>query len=230
MVARAAARELLARLSRAAISSGTIVDLAAGTGILSRCLLEKGFRVWGVDLSEDMLRVARAEARRAKLVTGSLWSAELPSCVAVAAVGEAFCYAADPVAGLPALEERLAAIHRALAPRGLLLFDVAGPGRSGAEGSRRSFWSFDGDYLGVEEQENRADRVLSRTITLFLPEGDRFRRVRETHRLCLYAPEDVGGLLTKVGFDWDELQRYDDFELPPGWHAFAAQRSRRALA
>src|SRR5919197_2484841 len=89
MVARAAARELMARLSRSGISSGTVVDLAAGSGILSRALIEKGFALWGVDISEDMLRIARAEAPGATFVNGSLWSVDLPLGVAaVAAVGE----------------------------------------------------------------------------------------------------------------------------------------------
>jgi aminoglycoside 6'-N-acetyltransferase I len=225
MVARAAARELLARLSRAGISSGTIVDLAAGSGILSRGAVAAGFDVWGVDLSEDMLRIARAEASAATFVAGSLWSVNLPPCVAVAAAGEAFSYAADPVADPPALEERLAATHRALAPGGLLLFDVAGPGRSGPDGSRRVFWTHGQAHIGVEEHEDRAERRLTRAITLFVPEGDRFRRTQETHSLRLYAPEDVGASLTRIGFAWERLHRYDDFEFPPGWHAYAAVKT-----
>ena len=228
MVARAASRELLARLARAGVRSGTVVDLAAGSGILSRAMLEAGFAVHGVDLSENMLRLARAEAPAATFVHGSLWNAGIPVCVAVTAIGEAFSYAADPTASRDALAARLAAIHAALVPGGLLLFDVAGPGRSGPSGMRRAFWSHADVHLGIEEHETAG--TLSRAITLFVPEGGRYRRVQEMHTLRLYTPEDIEQLLSATGFIWERLRAYDDFEPPPGWHAFAATKGGRADA
>jgi len=222
MIARTTARELLTRLSRAGISNGRICDLAAGTGILSGAIVDVGFEAFGVELSEDMLRIARSEVPSASFLHASLWDAELPSCAAVAAVGEAFSYAADPAASLAALETRLSSIHRALAPGGLLLFDVAAPGRSGPTGVRRSFWSGDGAYLGLEERKDVTAPQLTRAITIFLPQGELYRKVEETHVLRLYAPEDVEALLTRVGFEWQSLRRYDDFELLPGWNAYAA--------
>lgn len=224
MVARAAARELLDRLSRTGASSGTIVDLASGSGILSRAALDAGFDVWGVDISEDMVRLARSEASAARFEVGSLWSAELPACVAVAAVGEAFSYATDATASLSALEARLSAIHHALAPGGLLLFDVAGPGRSGPSASRRSFWSGSGAYIGLEEQEDPLGRCVLRRISVFVPEGELFRRVEEKHVLRTYAPDEIEALLARTGFTWQRLNRYADFELAPGWHAYAATK------
>jgi SAM-dependent methyltransferase len=224
MVARAAARELLSRLSRAGISSGLVCDLAAGTGILSRAAVEGGFDVLGVDLSDDMLQIARGEAPNASFVRASLWDAELPACVAVAAVGEAFSYAADPRVNLSLLDGRLRSIHRALAPGGLFLFDVAGPGRSRPTGTRRAFWSGDGAYLGLEEYEDRTLERLTRTITMFLPSGQLYRKVVETHVLRLYQPDRIEGLLTRCGFEWERLSAYADFQLLPGWHAFLATK------
>jgi SAM-dependent methyltransferase len=221
--AEGAARVLLARLAGAGLTQGTVVDLAAGSGILARRVTEAGYQAWGVDLSEDMLRIARVEAPTATIVRGSLWSADLPRCVAVTAVGEAFCYAADPAAGRAALGTRLAAIHDTLVPGGLLVFDVAGPGRSGPTGVRRVFRALDGAYLGLEEREEE-DREATRTISLFLPRGPLFAKAEETHVLRLYSPEDVESLLARAGFSSERLPGYDGFEVGPGWHAFAAVR------
>lgn len=228
MVARAAARELLRRLRARGRPAGTVVDLAAGSGILCRAVVEAGFDAWGVDLSEPMLRLARAEAPGATFVRASLWDVALPPCVAACAIGEAFSYAADETAGLPALRTRLAAIARALEPGGLLLFDVAGSGRSGPEGLRRGFWSFGGAYLGLEERE--AGRDLERRITQFVPEGGAFRRVEETHALRLYTPAEIEAALDEAGFAWERLSGYDDFVLPPGWHAWVARSSSAAAS
>lgn len=221
MTARAAARELILRLKAAGVTGGRVVELAAGSGILSRAVTEAGFDAWGVDISPDMLGIARAEAPRATFMQGSLWSVELPACVAVTAVGEAFSYAADPAAGSAALASRLAAIHRALAPGGLLLFDVAGPGRSGPSGARRSFWAREDACLGLSEHEH-PDGRLERAITVFTRQGALFRREEETHLLRLYSPDAVAELLQRAGFSCERLPGYDDFTTGPAWHAFAA--------
>jgi aminoglycoside 6'-N-acetyltransferase I len=221
-IAEGAARELLARLARAGRSGGTVVDLAAGSGILSRRVTEAGFAAWGVDVSPDMLRIAREETPRATFVAGSLWSAELPRAVAVAAVGEAFCYAVSAPPGPDSLAERLATIHERLEPGGLLLFDVAGPGRSGPGGARRSFWSGRGGFLGLEEREE-GDRLV-RVLNVFAPRGGLFRRHEETHVLRLYDPRAVEQLLERTGFAWERLPAYDGASAGAGWHAFAAFR------
>src|SRR3989344_5691712 len=41
-----------------------VLDLSCGTGNYALALAQRGFRVVGVDVSEPMLRVARAKARR----------------------------------------------------------------------------------------------------------------------------------------------------------------------
>lgn len=219
-VARAAARELLSRLSRAGLRSGTVLDLAAGSGILSRAAADAGFDALGVDVSEDMLSIARAECDKARFVRASLWSFPLEPCVAVAAIGEAMSYATDAEGGPQAFERLLGSIFRALAPGGLLLFDVAGPGRSGSTGCRRGFWTVGDASIGLVEREH--ERTLRRAIHLFVPEGDAHRCVREEHVLHLYAPELVESALRQVGFAWERLPGYDGVELAPGWNAFAA--------
>lgn len=228
-VARAAAGELLARLAAAGIASGRVVDLAAGSGILSRRMVDAGFEAFGVDQSAAMLRLARAVVPEATLVRDSLWSASLPGgpggLVAVAAVGEAFSYAAEPAAGPSGLRGRLASIHRSLAPGGLVLFDVAGPGRSGPAGVRERCFRCGGGLLRLEEREDRAAGTLVREITTFTPFGRLYRRTDETHRLTLYDPERVEALLADAGFAWQRLSRYGETEFHPGWHGFAAWKT-----
>ncbi|WP_428267378.1 GNAT family N-acetyltransferase [Haliangium sp.] len=234
MVAEAAADELLARLSARGVHSGTVVDLAAGSGILSRRAVNAGFDAWGVDISPDMLAIARAEVPGATFVRGSLWDQALPPCVAAAAVGEAFCYRAGPdeEMSIDALSERLAAIRAALAPGGLLLFDVAGPGRGGAASDAGSapasvagrYWTLGEVSVGVNVHEDGERQRLTRTIDTFLPAGPSWRRSREQHWLQLYRPEDVEAALTRAGFAVELLCGYGSWRLSLGWHGFAAVR------
>ena len=62
-------------------SPGSLVDLGCGTGRLGRYFTGKGFKVLGVDLSEEMLKAARAagnagEFLHRSLLDESLWPGE----------------------------------------------------------------------------------------------------------------------------------------------------------
>jgi SAM-dependent methyltransferase len=48
-------------LERGAPRAGLALDIGCGPGVYTRPLLDRGWRVWGVDLSHRMLQVARAE-------------------------------------------------------------------------------------------------------------------------------------------------------------------------
>jgi hypothetical protein len=171
-------------------------------------------------------------APQAELRHESLWQASLPECVAVVAVGEAFNYAADASASFDALRARLADVHAALQPGGLLLFDIAGPGRSGPDGWRRAFWRGGGDepkpYLCMEEHERADGAAIERHIDVFVPEGELYRRVHEYHPLRLYRPEAVEAALDELGFSWQRIPGYGDADTAAairyGWYPYVAVR------
>src|SRR5262249_29994188 len=125
-VARAAAPVLLDALGG---TRGLVVDLGCGSGILAAALADAGLDVLGIDLSAEMLALARRRAPPARFQAGSLLSAELPPCVAVTAVGECVNYLFDASNSDKALLELFQRVHAALAPGGAFLFDAAGPGR-----------------------------------------------------------------------------------------------------
>lgn len=223
-VAQGAAELLVGRLSDAGISTGTIVELACGSGISSRILSDAGYTVVGVEMSGAMLKLAREEAPSCRFVRGSLWSFPLPSCVAVTAVGEAFCYASDAdVPDLRALRKRLEEIRACLVDGGVLLFDVAGPGRSGLDGRRHASREHSGSFLWLDEREDASSSTLVRTIDTFVPVGNLHRHQRETHRLSLFDPVATEEALAGAGFVVERLDRYGARELRQGWSAFSAR-------
>lgn len=216
-VAAAAAECLVAELVRRRITGGTVVDLAAGTGILSRRLADAGYDVVGCDISPDMLALARQSVPSAEFVESSLWDFELPTCVAVAAIGEAFNYSG--AGGRPSIEllqNRFEHVRSRLVDDGCFVFDLAGPGRSGPNGRRERSWTFDDVTMDLVEIER--DGLIERTIDL----GAASERRREVHTLVPFSPESVMLALRSSGLRGREIPGYGEFGLRPGWQAFLA--------
>jgi SAM-dependent methyltransferase len=123
--ARSTAPGLLSLFRRNGIGRGLVVDLGCGSGIWARELLKAGYEVRGVDISTSMIALARKNAPGAKFITGSFLNIDFPDCVAVTALGECFNYTFDASNGFTALRQLFRRVHAALAPGGLLVFDVA---------------------------------------------------------------------------------------------------------
>ena len=222
-----AAADLLPLLSSAGHPTGTVVDLGCGSGILAQVVADAGYDVVGVDISPDMVDLARQHAPGAEFTVGSLHDIPLPDgCVAVTATGEALNYGAG-IASVARLAER---VVDALAAGGIFLFDVAGPGRAGSTGSTRQFHRRDEWCLGMVATESEQGGRLDREITIFVTEEDgRYRRVDEHHVLRLYDRDALASLLTEAGLVVNVL---DDYRSPtahpaiPGWYVVEAQKPR----
>ena len=206
-LARGGARTLRRQLARQGIERGLVVDLGAGSGITAALLTEAGYDVLGVELSGDMVEIARRRAPAARFVQASLLDAELPACVAVTALGECLNYAADRRAGREQLAPLFARVHRALRPGGVFLFDVAEPGRE--RRTPRRTWSEGPDWLlCVEAVEEPDPPLLRRRITTFRWSPTGWLRGDELHTLRLYPRQDVLDELAAAGFQTRLLTGY----------------------
>ena len=215
-MAVAAADALLPLLAGAGFAGGTVVDLGCGSGILAERMVDAGFDVLGVDISPAMIELAQQRVPSAAFTCESWLRAELPPCVAVAAVGECFNYRFDP--GL------FRRVHGALAPGGVLLFDAAGPGRVPGTGPLRTFVD-GGDWtVLMTAEEDPEARSLVRRITSFRSLGELYRRDDEIHELELHSPGELLEELSEAGFEARVLSAYGRLTLPPGLAGFLAQR------
>ncbi len=205
-------------------ASGLVVDLGSGSGILARLLTDAGFEVLGVDISPDMVALARTVAPDATFVCAPLLDVDLPACVAVTAVGEILNYGFDPRHASRRLDQLFGRAAAALAPGGTFLFDIAGPGRAGPARSYEVFRDQGDSTLFSRAEEDEAGTTLVRRITLFRRVGATYRRSDEEHVLHLHPPDDVERALAGAGFDVRRVDRYSGFELPHGLHGFVATR------
>ncbi len=118
---------LLAALERVGPDVRSIVDLGVGTGDLAIALARRGYRVIGVDRSAPMLAVARDKLRAAGLADPPvLVEQDLRTLRLDAPVDAAVCVytVMNQLTGDGDLERALHAVHQALVPGGLFLFEL----------------------------------------------------------------------------------------------------------
>lgn len=104
---------------------GSVVDLACGTGLLTRQLAARAERVVGLDASVDMLRQARAHtaAGNVRYLLGDFRDARPGETFDAAVCGsDSLNYVERP----EQLAEVFRSVRRALRPGGLFAFDVLG--------------------------------------------------------------------------------------------------------
>jgi len=219
-----AAALLRSTLAEDGLTSGTVVDLGCGSGILARAMTDAGYDVVGFDLSPAMIALAEENAPKARFQVGSLHGAELPPCVAVAATGEALNYAADPRAGIDALRALIGRVRAALEPGGVFLFDVSTPGRGGPTGVKEQFHDREDWSLSMRAEESEDGSTLDRRITIFQREANgTYRRIDEHHVLRLYEADAIEEVIRSHGFEVAVSDDYVPDRKPlVGWKVFRA--------
>jgi SAM-dependent methyltransferase len=180
--------------------------------------------VLGIDISEALLDIAKERVPTARFCQESILQAELPPCVAVAAMGECFNYLFDEDNTDQALYALLRRIHEALDPGGLLLFDVAEPGRVPDSGLQQAHTQGEDWAVLMTAEEDRTNELLTRRITTFRKVGELYRRDEEIHHLRLITRAKVLEHLNLLGFEVDILDSYGELRFPPGLTGFLAHK------
>jgi SAM-dependent methyltransferase len=223
-IARSAGPVLVEDLRRRGVNRGLVIDLGCGSGLLAEAVAAAGYDVLGIDLSPAFIAVARQRVPGGQFAVGSLLTAELPRCVAVAAVGECFNYLFDPGNTREGLTRLLGRIFNALPPGGPCLFDVAEPGRVPGPGPHRGYAEGEDWAVLWTTEEDREHGLLTRHITSFRKVGERYRRDHEVHRLRLLPRAEVAAQLREVGFDVQVLDAYGSLPFAQGHAGFLARK------
>ncbi len=220
--ARKSAPGLLQLFRARGMTAGPVVDLGCGSGIWARALADAGYDVIGADLSPAMIELARRRVPEAAFHVHSFVGFPIPPCRAVTALGEVFNYQFDPSISARTLEQVCRRTFDALSPNGLLVFDVAEPGR--CKEFRQGFRVGDNWACLVEYRQDAATARLTRRIISFRKIGETYRRHDETHVLQLYEGTKVAAMLRKIGFRVRQVRRYGNHPLAPGVAGFVARK------
>ncbi len=205
-------------LARENLRPRTAVDLACGTGSVAMLLAQRGLRVTGVDMSEEMLCVAAQKAQNGKnrplFVCQRLQQLRLPKAVDLAVCAlDSLDYITDPAD----CEESIRRIYKALNPGGCFIFDVNTPGKLRAMDGQVFLDEDDDVYCVWRGEFDEQTNICSYGMDLFQREGDVWVRSFEEHREYAYSAQQLKGYLKAAGFTSVAVYADRRFEAPaPG--------------
>ena len=180
-----------------------VCECGCGTGSVSVRMAKAGYRMTGIDLSEDMLRVASDKARawgvKIRFARQDMRALALPKPVdAVICPCDGVNYLTDE----RSLDAFLRRAFQSVKPGGALAFDVSNfekLTRMGADG----LYADDREnetYLWMNEYDAQTE-TLRMKLTFFVREADgRYRRFEETHVQRAWRVRALEDALSRAGF------------------------------
>ena len=179
----------------------TAADLACGTGSVARILAEKGIRVVGVDMSQQMLTMAWDKCQSMdnppQFVCQKLQDLQLLRGVDLAICAlDSLDYILDPAD----CRQAIFRVYKALNPGGIFVFDVNTPEKLRAMDGQ-VFLDEDDDVYCVWRGEFDEDtNICSYGMDLFQRRGEIWHRSFEEHREYAYSQQQLTAFLQEAGF------------------------------
>ncbi|MGX4686597.1 class I SAM-dependent DNA methyltransferase [Vagococcus sp. JNUCC 83] len=186
-------------------TSQTILELACGTGILSVELANLGHKVTGLDLSEQMIELAKERTTE----DDDLLSFEVGDMLnlkkraqydVVTCYSDSLCYMPDENAVSTVFKE----VYSTLKDEGIFLFDVHSIYKIEEEFAEYSYHYQTDDFAFLwESYPGEVPFSVEHFLTFFVKEKGQeelFKRYDELHEERTYTIDTYKTLLTKAGF------------------------------
>ena len=202
-------------LKREDLKPRSCVDLACGTGSVTAILAKKGLRVTAVDLSEEMLTVAREKTMELEnqplFLCQDLAELYLPRAVDMAVCAlDSLDYITDPAD----CEEAIRRVYKILNPGGIFIFDVNTPEKLRAMDGQMFIDEDDDVYCVWRGEFDEETNICSYGMDLFQRKGKLWERSFEEHREYAYSEAQLVGWLKAAGFTHIAVYADRLFEAP----------------
>ena len=197
------------------IIHGTILDLACGTGGMSVPFAKKGYKIIGIDLSEEMLEIASKNLFEVcddfTLLKSNMRDFSLTDKV------DACICCLDSINHLNSpdeVSETFKCVFNSLKEDGLFIFDVNTVYKHQSVLADNTFVFDEDDYYLVWDNELLDDRTVRILIDIFCFNGSSYDRFNEEFCETAYTVDEIKYLLTECGFS--NIKVYDElcFENP----------------
>lgn len=197
------------------VKEGLLLDLGCGTGSLTEQLAGFGYDMIGVDNAEEMLEIAMekrvASGHDILYLLQDMREFELYGTVAAVV---SICDSMNYLTELSDVEQVMRLANNYLDPGGVFIFDlnteykyreILADNTFAEEREESSFiWE---NFYDEEERLNEYD------LTLFIREGELYRKFKETHYQRAFSLEEIRGAAERAGMEF--VAAYDAFTQLP---------------
>ncbi len=196
-----------------------LLDLACGTGTLTAAMAERGYDMTGIDLSPEMLSVARERCSEDVL----LLLQDMTAFELYGTVGAVLCSfdSLNHLTKKGQIDKCFALVHNYLDPNGLFIFDLNTPARFEKEYAKNSYQFEDetdeGCAVFCNWQNNYSEKrgICDFYLTVFTetePGSESYSRRDEMWQERCYSRADIEEKLKAAGFELCGIYGNTDFK------------------
>ncbi len=195
-------------LAKNGCNGGILLDLACGTGTLSKYLATYGYDMILADLSPDMLAIAAEKLPDALIICQDMRKLKL-----YADVNAAVC-SLDGINHLTKsadVKKAFSAVSKHLSKGGVFIFDVNTPYKHEyVLGNNTFVYETDSAYLVWQNFYKEKTGTVDMCLDIFFDEGDSYTREYEEFSERAYEIDEICQWLSEAGFSVSGV--YDDMK------------------
>ena len=192
----------------------TVLDLACGTGTMTKLFTERGYELIGVDISEEMLMEAREKTQGLRGIPPLFLHQSMPELDLYGTVDGCICcldslnYLTNP----RDVQRTFERLHLFIAPGGMLVFDVHAPRKMEALDGQVFLDERDDLYCVWRTEYRKRAKTLDYYVDIFRTLGDdTWERSFEEHHQRAYTVSELTAWLEAAGFT--EIRTHGDGKL-----------------
>lgn len=199
------------------LPGNTVLDLACGTGSLTRELALRGYEMIGVDLSPEMLAEAAEKNRDVDGIPPIFLCQSMDRLDLYGTIDACVCCldSVNYVTSPAKLQKAFGRVHLFLMPGGLFLFDVNTVEKLEGLDGQVFLDETEDTYCVWRAEYERRSRICSYFMDLFRldRESGLWERGEELHRERGYTIDELTGFLQQAGFH--DIKVYGNLKMRP---------------
>lgn len=199
------------------LPGNTVLDLACGTGSLTRELVLRGYEMIGADQSPEMLSVAAEKNRGIGPVEPIFLCQPMEKLDLYGTIDACVCcldsvnYVTDP----KKLAKAFQRVHLFLTPGGLFLFDINSPEKLKGLDGQVFLDETEDTYCVWRAEFSSKSQICSYFMDIFRLDAasGRWDRGEELHRERAYTVPELTAMLAQAGFQ--DVRTYGELKMRP---------------